>query len=119
MKLKGIGFNAVSIRPSQNACMVRIMHTNNLCMILTPLYKNNLKLSFFLSLLCCLLFFLHHIVMLAPLLCCTNFFVCFYKSPFCSLAINQTFLGQSKGWFPFILLCRQGNIIEQVHWVYV
>ena len=32
--------------------------------------------------------------------------ICFYRSRFCSPAINQIPLSQSKGWFPFILLCR-------------
>ena len=34
-------------------------------------------------------------------------FVCFYRSRFCSLAINYASLNQSKGCFPFILLCRR------------
>ena len=40
------------------------------------------------------------------------FFVCFYESRFCSPAINQIFLSQYKGCFPFILHCRW----EKYHW---
>ena len=47
--------------------------------------------------------------MLAPLLCCADLFVYFYGSRFCNPAINQIFASQSKGWFPFILLCRRGK----------
>ena len=57
---------------------------------------------------------LHCVVMLATSLHCAVFclFVCFYRSQLCSPTINQISLGQSKGWFPFILLCRQ----EKYHW---
>ena len=34
-------------------------------------------------------------------------FVCFYRNLFCSPAINQTSLSQSKSWFSHILLWRQ------------
>ena len=36
----------------------------------------------------------------------------FYRRRFDSPAINQISLSQSKGWFPFILLCRW----EKYHW---
>ena len=39
--------------------------------------------------------------------------ICFYRSRFCSLAINQISFSQSKGWFPFILLCR----CKKYHWI--
>ena len=38
--------------------------------------------------------------------------ICFYRDRFCSPAINQISLSQSKGWFPFFLLCRW----EKYHW---
>ena len=38
--------------------------------------------------------------------------ICFYRSQFCSPAINQLSLSQSKRWFPLILLCRW----EKYHW---
>ena len=74
--------------------------------------KGTWSFLFFCPLLCCLLF--SFIILSCLLPCCAApicLFICFYKSPFCSLAINQTFLGQSKGWFPFVLLCRQGTLI--------
>ena len=40
-------------------------------------------------------------------------FVCFYRNRFCRPAINQISLSQSKGWFPFMLLCRW----EKYHWI--
>ena len=82
------------------------------CTVLIPLCKNNLNQpmssSFFLP--CAWLPPpLVHVVMLATSLRCTVliFFFVFYRSRFCSPAINQISLSQSKGCFPFILLCRQ------------
>ena len=43
---------------------------------------------------------------------CADFFVCFWGSWFCTPAINQTSVSQSKGWFSFVLLCRR----EKYHW---
>ena len=40
------------------------------------------------------------------------FCFCFYRNLFCSPAINQISLSQSKDWFPFILLCRR----EKYRW---
>ena len=67
---------------------------------------------------CVLLFF---IMLSCSLPCCAVpiFFVCFWGSWFCSLAINQTCISQPKGWFSFILLCRQEKFIGLVHWVYI
>ena len=92
--------------------MHAVLHLHKkLCMVLIPLCKNNLNLPM------CSFFFLpcaslpspldHCVVMLANSLCCAVFFVClFLQSRFCSPAINQISHSQSKGWFPFILLCR-------------
>ena len=54
-----------------------------------------------------------HIAILATSLRCADFFCfCFYRNLFCSPAINQISLSQSKDWFPFILLCRR----EKYRW---
>ena len=66
---------------------------------------------FFCLVLCCLL--PSFILLLCSLPCCAALiFVCFYGNQFCSPAIKQIFPSQSKGWFPFTLLCRQ----EKYHW---
>ena len=98
-------------------CMQMALHQyKNLCMVLIPLCKNNLNLpmcsSFFLP--CAWLPppFVHHVAMLATSLHCADFFVCFCRNQFCSPTINQISFSQSKGLFPFILLCRQ----EKYYW---
>ena len=54
------------------------------------------------------------VVMLATSMRCADFFClfCLYRSWFCSPAINQISLSQSKDWFPLILLCKR----EKCHW---
>ena len=111
-------------RPSQTACTVTTIYVTcmqmmlhmyrNLCTaLIPPLCKNNLNLlmcsSFFPAL--CLVAStscsLHcHACYLSAL---RRLFlsVCFYRNQFCSSAINQISLSQSKGWFSFNLLCRQ------------
>ena len=98
--------------------MVLHMYRNLCTVLIPPLCKNNLNLpmcsSFFPAL--CLVAStscsLHcHACYLSAL---RRLFlsVCFYRNQFCSSAINQISLSQSKGWFSFILLCRQ----EKYHW---
>ena len=92
--------------------MHAVLHLHKkLCMVLIPLCKNNLNLPmcsfFFCPVLRCLLLLI--IVLSCLLIRCAVlfFFVClFLQSRFCSPAINQISHSQSKGWFPFILLCR-------------
>ena len=46
---------------------------------------------------------IHRVAVLTSSLCSADFLViCFYGSRFCSPAINQTSLSQSKGWFPLL-----------------
>ena len=85
----------------------------NLCTVMISLYKNNLNLPMCSSLFSALCLIVSssrssccHTHSLAPLI----LFVCFWRSRFCSSAINQTSLSQSKGWFSFILLCRLKKI---------
>ena len=94
------------------------MHENP-CTVLIPLCKYNLHLPL------CSSFFICPILgcLLLCLSCCCAcslavlrwffcLFVCFYRNRFCRPAINQISLSQSKGWFPFMLLCRW----EKYHW---
>ena len=118
-------------RPSHIACTVTGVYVTcketalhvykNSCKVLIRLSKTNLNLpicsSFFLSCVRLPTLLLHPVVILAPSL--RWFFVCLYGSRICCPAIKHTSLCQSKHLFPFILLCSQENIIEQVHWVYV
>ena len=82
------------------------MHKNS-CTVLIPLCKNNLIMpmcsSFFLPWTWLPPLLVHHV---ATSRFCTDCFCCFYRNQFCSPAINQISLSQSKGWFPFILLSR-------------
>ena len=51
----------------------------------------------------------------SPLQCCNACYLAtliFNRCQHCSLAINQISLSESKGLFPFVLLCRQ----ENYHW---
>ena len=99
-----------SRKPSQIACMQTALQVNeNSCMVLILVCKNNLNLSmcssfFFGYVLGCLL--LSFIVLSSLLPRCAALIFCFNISRFCSPAINQISLRQSKGWFPFILICR-------------
>ena len=89
-------------------CKQTLLHIHtNLCMLLIPLCNNYFSLpmcsSFFCPVLGCLL--LSFIVLSCLLPCCTVLIflhVCFSRSQFCSPAINQTSLSQSKGWFPLL-----------------
>ena len=105
-------------RLSQIAYTVMIVHVpctqtalhvlKNSCMVLIPLFKNKLNLqmcSFFLPCNWLPPPLVYRVVLLTTSLHCF-LFVCFYRSQFCSPAINQISHSQSKGWFPFILLCR-------------
>ena len=102
----------------QVTCMQPALHMHKkLCTVFIPLCRKNLNLpvcSFFLP--CAWLPPLfHHVFMVATSLHCTAqifLFICLNRYRFCSPAINQTSLSQSKGWFPFILCCRW----EKYHW---
>ena len=50
----------------------------------------------------CLFFSFILLSCLLPHYTALSWFSCFYRSQFCSPAINQISLSQSKGWFPFI-----------------
>ena len=92
-------------------CTQTALHMHrNLCTVSIHLCKNNLNLpmcSFF-SALCLVVSSsrssCYHSCDLAAL---HWRFWLFYRNWFCSPAINQIFLSQSKGQFPFILLCRR------------
>ena len=99
-------------------CTEKVLHAHKYsCTVLIPLCKNNLNLPMCSSpspseLGCLLLLF---IVLSYSLLGCTALiflFACFYGSRLCSPVINQISLGQSKGWFPFILLYKW----KKYHW---
>ena len=91
-------------------CTQTMLHVQeNLCTVLIPLCKNNLNLPVCSSFFFCLVSdcLLHLFIILSCLLPrCTGFFFFFYRRWFCIPVINQISLSQSKGWFPFILLCR-------------
>ena len=78
-----------------------ITHTQKLVVI--PLCKNNLILLMCLSFVCPA-FGCYHLLFIV-LSCCLPcyaaliFFVCFYRTQFCSPAISQTFLSQPKAGF--------------------
>ena len=74
-----------------------------LCVKIIWIYQCVL-LFFFGYVLGCLL--LSFIVLSSLLPRCAALIFCFNISRFCSPAINQISLRQSKGWFPFILICR-------------
>ena len=88
----------------------------NLCTVLIPLCKNNLNLLMYSSLFSALCL----VASSSPLSCCHAcylallifLFIYFHRNQFCSPAINQISLSQSKDWFPIILLC----IWEKYHW---
>ena len=105
-------------RPSQIVCTVTTMHVTcmqttlcmhkKLCTLLISLSKDYLNPPMSFSFLPCawlpppvLSCFSH------TALPCADFFVCFHISRICTPAINQTSPSESKGWFPFILICRQ------------
>ena len=54
----------------------------------------------------------HRVVILVPWLRCADFIVCFHRSRIFCPAINQTSPSQSKGCFPFNLICKR----EKYHW---
>ena len=70
------------------------------CSVLISLCKNNLNLPLGCLLFCSLCCHVHSIAAM-------RWFFCFWASQFRSPAIKQTSLSQFKGWFLFILLCRQ------------
>ena len=75
------------------------------CRVLISSCKNNLNLPLGCLLFCSLCCHVHSIAAM-------RWFFCFWASQFRSPAIKQTSLSQFKGWFLFILLCRQ----EKYHW---
>ena len=105
-------------RSSQLTCTQMALHVHkNLCPVPIPLCKNNLNMPM------CSSFFLPCGWLSSPLVQCCHasylnamrwFFClfCLYRSWFCSPAINQISLSQSKDWFPLILLCKR----EKCHW---
>ena len=118
-------------RPSQIACTVKTVRVTctqkklhaheNSCTVLISLCKNNLNLSK------CSSFFPHVLASFLPLFIvlscllprCTTLiflFLCFYRSQFCSPAINHISLTPG---FHSSYFANGKNIIEQIRWAYV
>ena len=98
----------------------------NSCMVLIYMCKNNLNLpicSFFFSALCLVasvsLSSCCHACFLTALGWFFFLFICFWESRFCSPAIIQTYLSQSKAGYHSFYFADKKNIIELVRWVYV
>ena len=109
MKLQAFTVVTVHVTCTQTESRV---HENS-CALLIPLSKDNMNQSVF-FLLCAWLppSLVHRVVILVPWLRCADFIVCFHRRRIFCPAINQTSPSQSKGCFPFNLICKR----EKYHW---
>ena len=103
---KGTGLHSLRARKRRYTCTKICAPYRFLCVKI--IWICQCVLLFFFPVVCCLLLssLCCHACYLAGL---RWFFVlfCFYRGWFCSPAIIQISLSQSKGWFPFILLCKR------------
>ena len=107
MKLQAFTVVTVHVTCTQTESRV----DENSCALLIPLSKDNMNQSVF-FLLCAWLppSLVHRVVILVPWLRCADFIVCFHRRRIFCPAINQTSPSQSKGCFPFNLICKTGKI---------
>ena len=94
------------------------LHVNkNLCILWFP-YLKIIWIYQCLSLPCACLPppLAHRVFIIDSLLHCADFFVClfvcFHRNRICCPSINQTSPSQSKGLFPFIIICRQKKYLQ-------